>query len=762
MAHGGAIRHLGLPVRLMASIPDIFADVKKRVQGYINPWTDEYEGETPTSAYSLQGGEPRIDEKKAEKVAHYAEGLFTDAKAYFEAEFERTKIFRYNTGKAGTFWDQNLMLESGDHWGVFGRRNKNEADNWKQELIDPVTGYNLRARLAYLTANWHDVQVSPNIQDIDAILFQDRKATRWGERIRDIVKYMGIFGEAWSISYLDKSAPYEGVATEFLCRPGSILLSPFAKGKERDEKCWYAVHADMVTAQWIAEEFPKFDISKSSAADTNILAYATSEKNQKQSVSYSHTKLSDMVEVWMDDPYIEVVPFEQEEFDARVGKLAETLQGVKQEPVEGMEEERVTPQYSDNHKKWEKAYYDFLEERAKFANKLSLQGKTTEEDEGLLGELTKLIYEQIDAHREMAVKTPFEGYKRVRYPYGRHIIKIGGRVAVDQPFEYEADWRKFIHKVYNEKVPLRLDGRSDVEIQRPTQLAIDTFFSRFGDHMLLNGLKKPWFPISMKGEIVKEGINQDPTKPGFSLDGKPPEYGQTNEPTGYITLIQLMKGISEKNVGISEVSFGKSAPQESGEKVNALLQQTEMVITGESSANLQSYVEEVVEARLLIMRQFYVAPRPYTIGGKQVLVSVAEMLKNVPVENRMTGEMELFAYPNFEITVRPDSNAPYRWERELNQLTQILGTMPPEMQPGFIEMILDLLSQRYPELGPNGKFRQTNKATQLGTEILTRREELTNNRKSMMESVAKKKSSQAVNEYLKRTGGNGAGKKVEA
>ena len=732
-------------------IIDIWSDVKKRVQGYINPWKDEYEGKIPVSGFSSDGV---MDEKKADDVAHYAEGLFTDAKNYFESEFERTKSYRFNTGKAGTYWDNNLKIEAGMPWDVWGHRKDTGRNKWKEELSDPITSYNLRARIAYLTANWHDVQISPNVQDMNDVLLQERKATRWGERITDIVKHMGIFGEAWTISFLDKDHPYGGIATEFLCRPGSVLLTPFATGKFKDEGCWCAIHADMVSGQWVEETFPKFDMKQSSPADTNILAYATSEAAKKQSVGYSHTKLYDKVEVWMDDPELETVPFEQEEFDQRVGKLAETFQGVAEEPVPGMEEEKVEPLPTDNHKRWVKAYYDYLEEKADFVKGLSDKGESEEEDEVLLGELKKLIFEQVDAHEKMAAALPYGGSKIRKYPYGRHIIKIGGRLAMDQPFEYEADWRKFLHKVYNEKVPLRLDGRSDVEIQRPTQLVLDTMLSRFADFELLHALKKPYFPVSEKATILADGFTHDPTEPGFTNTGEPPRYEQSSEPTGLLRMVELYKGIGDKNVGVSEVTFGKSAPQESGKKVDTLLAQSEMVVTGEGNKNLQGYVEEVIEARLLIMRQFYVEPRPYTVGGAQVMLSVSGMLKNIQVENRVTGEVEMVEYPQFEISVRPDSNAPYKWERELNQLQGLLQAMPPDVQPAFMKLIIDLLSERYPQL--KNELMQFNQDANMGASIREQQQKRLDERKAMLEGVAKKRSRKQAEESLAKSGnGNG-------
>lgn len=733
----------------MRTIPDIWSDVRKRVGAYINPWTDEYEAKTPPkSAFSKDG---RLDEKQADDVAQYAEGLFTDAKSFFEMEFKRTKDFRFNTGEANVYWKQNRMLEAGDHWGVFGHRNTGDKEAWKQELVDPLTGYNLRTRVAYLTANWHEIQASPNIADLDPILHQERKATCWTDRVTEIAKYMGIFGEAWTINYLDKGQPYGGLATEYLCRPGSLLLNPGARGKERSEQCWYAVHVDMVSGQWIADTFPKFNISDAHPAEANLLDFA--EGKDKLGLSeYNHTKFYDKVEVWMDDPYLEPVPFKQEEFDIRFGKIAETFQGVSQEAVPGMEAEKVTPLPTDNHPRWIKAYLDTLEERASFTKKLSDEGKTTEEDEFLLNELARLVAEQIKAHEEMAAKTPYQGAKVKKYPFGRHIIKIGGRIAMDQPFEYEADWRKFLNKVYNEKVPLRLDGRSDVEIQRPTQLAIDTFISRFGDHMILNAYKKKWFPLSEKANIEKNGFDNDPLSPGYTTTGDPPREGHSAEPTGYITMYDMFRQMAEKNQGINQVAFGNASPGDSGRKVDTLLQQTEMVVTGEGNKNLQAWVEAVIEARLLIMRQFYVQPRPYTIGGKQVLVVVANRLKNIEVLNQETGETETIEYPNFEISVRPDSNAPYKWERELQQLTSLLGTLPEYMQPMFAEMILDLLSERYPELGPNGKLRAVNEDAQLGAQIRERREALEQEKEGVLESIGRKKTAEAVSKYMARNG----------
>lgn len=748
----------------MAKIPDIFADVKRRAQGFINNWTGVYEGKIPKAVANSES-------KGADEVASFVQGLFDDARDYWETEFERTKSYRYNIGKAGTYWDQNQLIEGGAHWQVWGRRNENEPSPWKQELVDPVTSYNMRAAIAYLTANWHDVSISPNIADIDPIFMQERKATDWGKRAKQVAKYMKIFGEAWVISYLDKDYA-GGIATEKLCRPGSVLLTPYATGKEIEDGCWYAVHVEMVSGQYVQGDpaFKGFDIKGAVATDSDPLKYATSE-NPKTHGGYTFTKMYDKVEIFMDDPRLVEVPFDQEEFDQRAGKLAMTLQGIGDKPLPGeepspeIEADTVRPEVTDNHPRWIKAWYDFIEERAQIAQKASEEGRTTEEDEGLLQNLANLVYEQIDEHKKMGEGLPKQGAARMMYPNGRHIIKIGGKVAFDKPLEYDFPWRKLLHKVYNEEVPLRLDGRSDVEIQRPTQIAIDMMLSRFADHMFLNGNKKPWFPFEMKAEIEKMGITTNPTEPGFSQDGRPPQYGEVSEPTGYLKIMEVLKVVADKNTGVSQTVFSQASPGDSGDKVDTLLGQSEFIITGEANTNLADFVEEVVETRLLMWRQFYTTPRPYTIGGVQKLVIVADRLKNVPVVNDLTGETETYAYPQFEISVRPDSNFPNRWQRELGQLTNLLKMMPPEMQPGFAQMILDLLSERYPELGPNGKFRVINKATQIGMQVLQQQqaaEEQMQGKEDALRTAVEKRKTANLADYMAKAGitppaGNGNG-----
>ena len=392
----------------MASAKDILTRILTRIAGVpastnvLSDWPKAI----PPSAFSGRG----TLTENAEAVGLFVDQLFEDGVNYYRDAFMRNKDTRFKAYTSPTaFWRACLALEAGDHWEIWGRRRTSEQD-WKQELVDDEIGDQIRARAAYLTANWHDVEIMPNIAHLNEILDHERKATDWSKRMRMAVKHMSLFGTATFHSILDKSENPNGYATEILCRPGTVARTPWAISFKEADGNWYAVHIEMVNQAWIRKHLPDFplqDVQPSANFDPKKVAVLPDTDQMK---AYSWTQLYVKKEAYIDDPTTVPIPFEQEEFDSRVSLI---LQGEPVEPVLG-----------DNHDKWIEAYRMWVEERLAILERTeALEPITDPKELQKVQASFNLIDDQIEKHIKLRgtyeAQTGLKPGRERKYPAGR-------------------------------------------------------------------------------------------------------------------------------------------------------------------------------------------------------------------------------------------------------------------------------------------------------------------------------------------------------
>ena len=360
-------------------------------------------------------------------------------------------------------------------------------------MVDGEAQDQIRARNAFLNANWHDVTITPNLKGVNEIFDSERKDTDWGRNVRQWTRHMQNFGWVWVKSYLDKSRIHTASQRR---KPAALSFywTPECMTIKKKDGCWYVVHGEKITGQWIKENRPNFKIEEISADDNKSPRMIGLK--QPGITTYEKTRFFDKMEVYLDDAALEEIPFDPEEFNARVAALMQPITN----PTDP--QKKVFPNAEeDNHPKWIKAYQDWLDERTKFWQEQEEKGLMTPEDVAYANKVVDLVDQQIILHQEemdqsdLPEDMQLPDGKRQKYPFGRHIETISGKVSIDEPNPYEFEWRRLFHYIANEQLPERVDGRGDAEILWNTEKNLSTQLSHMGDDELLNGHKKAWFPF---------------------------------------------------------------------------------------------------------------------------------------------------------------------------------------------------------------------------------------------------------------------------
>ncbi len=693
-------------------ITETYNNLKTRLKSVFTD-TDDFSGKPP------KAGDP--------KVANYVSLLWTDGQKAFENAFSSSKdVKNFGFTSPEDFYNACLKLEGGRHYEVYPSRTATDGtidNSWKQELVDNEIQKQIRAKKSHITANWHDIVISPNELHLNEVFDQERKITDWSEHVREWVAYAQTFGDVYVRSILNKTENPFGIADEIICAPGSVFRTPKAKSIKKIDGCWYVVHGHEVNDNWVSENYPKFEMT---ASDIGQKPRFWQIDKEYKDTNYSTTKILNMVEVFCDDSSLEEIPFDQSDFDQRIGQIMADVKNNVDPYINGqpLAEISVAPKETDNHKKFIKAYLNWLEEKTGFYEKAATEafnngGQFLPEDRVVMDLVADAIEEQVNMHEGMKNPDPkIPDGKRKKYPFGRYIVTFDGRIAEDVPSYYEFDWRKLFHYLPNEKVPLRIDGRGDVEILWQDNKVIDTMLSRFADDALLATYRKPWLKVTEKDKIDEDGYSTNPLKPGYYQD-QPPVFPTSQPNQGYLEGYRIYKTGVKEPLAINNVTRGESSfSGESGAHAEALINQNTVMVTGELNQNLNDFIERVVETRIELWKQFYTEPRAFVIDGQQVELVLAEYLRQMPVTDK-DGNVTYKEIKSFQVSVRPDSNFPNRTEAEVNTLISLSKVMNEDGVPIVpSNMILDYLSARFPSLKVDGKYRKELQLIAIGKQAL--------------------------------------------
>jgi hypothetical protein len=161
----------------------------------------------------------------------------------------------------------------------------------------------------------------------------------------------------------------------------------------------------------------------------------------------------------------------------------------------------------------------------------------------------------------------------------------------------------------------------------------------------------------------------------------------------------------------------------------------------------------------MLWRQFYTEPRPYFIHGRKQYMNLSELLRTIKFKDS-SGEEKEEEIVKFDITVRPNSNFPNRWENTFDFLIQLIEIKdaPENLKQALWFMVFDLLADRFPELEMDGEYLKMGKATQIGMQEMEKQQQEEEQKQKDRDSIKKKLQGQALNMILKNKNGGGNGK----
>jgi hypothetical protein len=651
------------------------------------------------------------DSKKPDLVSNYINLLFEDSAKWKDGSLYDRATYATTPNE---LWRMNRLLEQGRHFDVHGTR-KTPQDPDKHELVDPETGKQCRAKKAYLTGNWHEVTVTPNIKHIDSILKQELENTEWGAKIRNVVHQANTEGTAVAYSFLDKSKHPEGMANEILLDNESLFPTPYiGETYSRTDGCWYVIVATLQDSREMLRQYPDLDKTKLVAYNSKGGKKVT--KDESSLTGYDQTKLVLKLDCWMDDDTLVEADFSAEDFDVKKFALDEAARAYLQEPELDDGDLIVEVLDTEHHEKHIEAYASWLEEIVGAAPE-----EMTEEDEDYIAVISTLIERQIGAHDEMEKNSDLPSGKKLKYPTGRHIVLVSDEVAVDEGSEWSFDWRALFHKMDHENVAGQHWGRGMPEVLYPDQYVLDTMLSRIADIGLFVGMPTPWLNEMDKEMIEDRGISNHPKRPNY-YRGAPPVFPKGTAPQEFYNLYSGTKENIKESLGVSDTAMGKSPhSRASAALADLLLQQASVMIAGETANNLLEFVKSILETRIMMMREAYISPRLYRIEGHYRPVSVAQSLQYETIVDEKTGETRETPIPKIEVSVEPESNYPGRWLKDVTLLARMTELLGPENIPP--EAVLDLLGERFPEFKQGGKHRHTRQIIQLGLQKMAEMEE---------------------------------------
>lgn len=637
-----------------------------------------------------------------DRVAGYVKALWEESRAWRRSSlYQRFSYENTPYNDPLDFFRVCRYLEQGMHWRVWGRRNQDPGDEWKQELIDNEIGNQIRVRKSYLTANWHDVSISPNVANISEILDQERHDTDWGRTITSMVMRGLVEGTAILKTIFDRSENPAGVVREILVDNASIFPAPYSEDISRLGGCWYLAYATLQPLHIKLQEYPGLDPQKVSAASKEVMAELLTDDSQRLQNTYAHTSLVDVIELWVDDPSLERIPPDKEEIQFEHEAIN---QGVEI-AVKVTDDDRA---HIDGHLAW--------------MDELSRGIDPTVNDQSQIDAM-KIEYMLMHVGEHLTqlrnkIENGVSVGKRSKYPFGRKIVVIGGQLAEDNPSPFRVDWRALFHKWDNERLPGHFWGRGVPEILWETNRTLDTMLSRTADIALTTGIPKKYYSIEDRNASAEQGIeDNDPLKPAFVT--RPPTFVSANAPRDNMELYSLTKQDAKNQLGVQDVSYGKSpGAQVSGRLVEILLNQNQIVVSGEANENLSFVIEDILETRVQLYKSLYTEPRIWFVDGFPVVKTLSDELRVVPDRD---GNM--IEVPKFQIFVRPNSNMPRQFEMTLALLTQLMTTPSPDGTPLVTrDQILDLISQRYPQFGRGSKYYQEAEATKIGMQVMAQQQ----------------------------------------
>ena len=718
-----------------------YINLSGKVKATVETWLQNFGGTGFDDVQNI----PQPEEDQA-KVKDFVWSLFNEAftgrAKSFGLRLGSTGISGSNSQSSGSgtspaeFWLNCRRLENGQHWDVWGHRFNKAGDEYKAELVDDEIGNQKRIKKAHLLGAWHNISIFPNINNINDILYWERVKTKYQSTLNTVVDQGLTEGTQFAMSYLneeiDPNIPY---ADELLLDNEGCFISPGARGLEKKDNNWFFMHCYYLPRRYAIQKY---------GLDEKKVASVSQQQFFDKVVPQGDTVLKDQLQkVWnqdlpcirlyLDDYTVEAIPFDILETDQEHGIMGEIRLPI--------EERLPEPTMQQNHRKHIEAHLQFIAERELYLNsKDDLTPQEAIEYETIL----KLVSAHIELHHELMDKyeqvTGLKVDTQRKYPYGRLVHWIGGEISTDEAVDLGFDWRCLFHKYSPEEKPKTVWGRGVPEVLWNTNRNLDIFLSRIADVALIHGNPKVYFNIEDR-DLHKNpeiGLNNDPMEPGY-YNGQPPTFRQASASQDNYQLYTAQKVNAEKQQGGNQVAYGESpTKQASNQLAETLIQQNQILVTGEPNQNLDLFVTSTMTTRLLLMRLYYKKPRVYNINGRIQVVNVSEVLSSVE-QIGDDGNPEVLPVPYFQIEVKSGSNLANQWQSDLNML---VGMASQPLADGLPlvprEAVLDQLAERYPEFAVGGKYYVQSEALKIGLQVMAEQQKKAEEEQKLADQVKNK------------------------
>jgi len=671
-----------------------------------------------------------------QKTAEFVQALYDDGIRYETDHFAETAhmrpVFAYKDNGIYAIltpeeWRRACdALAAGNLYDVIGHRNQTPQTKWRSEVVEGIIPSNMGVRGSYISSNWHDVTITPNIQGVNEIFNQERmhEAVGWTDFVDAFREVAQRYGYAdCEVQFVDDEDG--GHVCVRVIPPGTIAITPYSQWIDKKHGCWYVVVGDMINQKQLEEHYPEL---VGEAQPGGVLGSNKYVPSITQRTGYTHTKLYTRYRAFLDDETLEERPFTDQEVEVLATEIDAMMLG---QPVQAMKEQ--------NHKVHIKHATEALQN---FMESLDEENMAPEDVE-FADRVIQAFADNIEQHMAMMDENdPYSMGLQKKYPYGRYICVVGGKVAHDMPNPnmrsdgYGVPWRKLFHRVYNKKAFGRNDGVGDPETLFHDEKKASIALSRFEDSIVLATPKKY---RHIQDKLTKATESQvednDPIITGYYTVAPPVSI------SGHIAVeaLQFRNVVVEKSqklYGVNSISIGgEPTNQTSGFQTQLLQKQNERIVTGDLDRNLRRTLEEVIEAMLEMYKVWYTDVREYIINGEYTPINVSETLSWMVITEN--GQQKKVRIPKLQITVKPFSNYPNRFEIELSELVQIYG-LRDEMGNPMIPStaIKKYLANKYPEAA-SGEWDQLTEATKIGLQIMQQQAAMQQSQGSKIDEITR-------------------------
>lgn len=632
------------------------------------------------------------------RVEEFVTQIAQDGQEWEGSYFDRTRHIRPKLATNIEFdvstWRMHCeSLANGRNFDVWGSR----IEDWMSERIDGDIPRSMRVRRDHITSNYHEIEIHPNIKGVLDVYQEERKRMSWKDWVEQYVLSLQTYGYSLTETYVDFNENSMGQVQHRVWDPGQYFRTPESKSLKFSAGCYWLLLLETMNDKQIEMEFPDIDMRKLGTTRRIV----KKNYNREYKDNYPSVNIYEKRRVFVDDPTLEPINFGPEQNDELISEMMQMLDGT---PIPAREDQD---------------HVTHIQAKSEAMNNLFTVPPSSPEEEEITSKVAAAHMQNIEEHYKFLEKLKDSnlhdvsaqdlaklGYK-MKYPFGRYICWLGGKIVRDVPNPYEVPWRSLFRETHAARIAGRWDGAGDPEGMYQEAYQADMQLSRIED---LSVLQMPQIYRDIRDKTIKDEKADDNNPRRIRYTYGRVYFVAAQPPTAQLELYKISKENAQKDRGVNDVAYGQQPPAgTSARLVQLVQQQNQATLAGELDRNLTEAIEDIVECDLKLMKSMYREPREYIINGEKKMISMRDLLDEAGA---------------IEISIKPGSNFPSAWERKVAIFSELTEKVNPATKQPLIpvEALLDQLAIQYPEFGEGGKYRIQNKALQLGMQVLQQQE----------------------------------------